>query len=365
MTKFSGMPPNGGSSVASAGHYSAVSNGSVTAPDKWYLLRTVEAARVPLGLKSTSLTLLRAMLSFMRSDRVSPAKVDAHICFASNASLAERAHVSVQTVERHISRLVDLGLVERVCSGNGKRWARRDRKGRVVLASGLSVLPMLDRHQELSDIAEEHAVFAERLRTLRDRCALALANVKNTMGLSKDDTFYQHAARLLRRAPCEDALNELLKTLSGKVVDKPQDNDTDADKLMVPDTKVEGHKEPELNPSVSSTNTSDIHLDENTVKASFPTLCAEIRTAATQRECADRMEHIASCLGLTQIWPKLCAKGPAMSFLLLGYILERGDKVRNARRYALALVRDIENGSLNWRQLLSQTIHSPRSKFAA
>ncbi|WP_235477311.1 helix-turn-helix domain-containing protein [Aliiroseovarius crassostreae] len=77
---------------------------------KWKLLKAAEEAREPLGLKRTSLALLRTMISLVRANHISDAVADQHICFASNATLAERMHVSVKTVERHITILAATGL---------------------------------------------------------------------------------------------------------------------------------------------------------------------------------------------------------------------------------------------------------------
>ena len=137
MKTVTALAPNGATLSGTAGQ------GGNT-PKKWMLLRAVEEAREPLGLKSTSLNVLRAMVSFMDGDQISSDQDDRHICFASNAAIAKRTHVSVQTVERHISALVELGLIRRVMSANGKRWVRRDRQGRVVTATGLSLLPLSD-----------------------------------------------------------------------------------------------------------------------------------------------------------------------------------------------------------------------------
>jgi replication initiation protein RepC len=145
---------------------------------KWQLLKTIEDIREPLGLKSTSISLLRAMISFLRVDHIDVARDDGHICFASNASLAKRAHVSIQTVERHIAKLVSLGLLIRRSSGNGKRWARRDRQGNIVLATGLSLLPLTERHPEFINMAEAYQDQKDKLARLRDKCSLALTDLK-------------------------------------------------------------------------------------------------------------------------------------------------------------------------------------------
>ena len=130
------------------------------------------------------------MISFLRVDHVDATRDDGHICFASNASLAKRAHVSVQTVERHVAKLVSLGLLNRRSSGNGKRWARRDRQCSIVLATGLSLLPLAERHPEFLRMAQDHQDQRDELGRLRDMCSAALSELKaRLLSASWDEDF--------------------------------------------------------------------------------------------------------------------------------------------------------------------------------
>ena len=170
MKKMTGLAPNGAHSPSySAGQQDI-------APSKWSLLQVIEDIREPLGLKGTSISLLRAMISFIKGDQITAARDDGHICFASNVALAKRTHVSVQTVERHISKLVSLGLLTRRSSANGKRWARRDTSGRIVLATGLSLMPLSMRFAEFVQINQTHKERVANLAILRDKCAIGSFN---------------------------------------------------------------------------------------------------------------------------------------------------------------------------------------------
>lgn len=328
-------------------------DGRQPTPDKWALLRAVEAARVPLGLKSTTLNLLRAMLSFMRTDVISTQSSDAHICFASNAALAERTHVSIQTVERHVARLVSLGLVNRHASNNNKRWARRDRTGRVALATGLSLLPLLERYSDHIAKGEAQAAFQDRLAELRDRCVLALGRLRKQLGEASEICL--HAARILRRKPDETELRDLLARLHE---DNPLKNEEEAVKMRGSDTPIEGHKDSSIDPEVKGQGADN----SEKMQTAFPALCAELRSARTHAECRDRMEHLALGLGLGQAWKKVTSLGPTTAFMVLGYILERQGRVRNPKHYALGLYRKLREGEIghedflisprapNWRQ---------------
>ncbi|MGR3366524.1 helix-turn-helix domain-containing protein [Sagittula sp.] len=363
MTPINDFAPRGANpSHSAAGQGGALPERPKPRPDKWTLLRAVEQARDPLGLKATPLNLLRAMLSFMRDDFISPHAEDSHICFASNAALAERAHVSVQTVERHIARLVGLGLVTRHAAGNNKRWARRDRQGRVVLASGLSLLPLLERHTELAERAEAYTRQKERLTLLRDRCVLALSHLKSILGEAKANAheLCQNAARILRRKPVEEQLTGLLDALK---VEKSCIGEIGTGKSRGSDTSDEGHKETNINPSEEAPTLEDKQLSEREVTAAFPTLCLELRSAKNNADCKERMDLIASYLGLGQVWQTVNSMGPSLAFMILGYVLERQDRIQSPRRYAMRLVRDLQSGAMLPRDLLPTTApKEPRSR---
>lgn len=280
---------------------------------KWQLLRAAEEAREPLGLKATSLNLLRAMISLVPGDSLGAAP-DRHICFASNQTLATRAHVSVATIERHVSILVHAGLIQRATTMNGKRWARRDGQGRVVTASGLSLAPLFTKYAELVQIAQEHAQRLFRLNTLRDQCKLLLAR------LSASDGLLQRARNILRRRPDEEALQALHDDLTRN--------------LTVPDTHFEGHKETQSIPSVK----------EQDIEDNYPRLCAEISTERTAEDCHRRLDQIASELHLGSAWTAAKSHGPTLAFMLLGYTLQRIEKIQTPGAYLRSLLQRIEQG---------------------
>ncbi|MBP0482148.1 helix-turn-helix domain-containing protein [Sagittula salina] len=325
-------------------------------PDRWQLLRAVERARRPLGLKATSLNILRAMLSFLPDDRLNAARADNHICFASNRALAERAHVSVQTVERHVGLLVKLGLIDRHASANGKRWARRDRLGRVVLATGLSLLPLLNRHEELRTMGDAQEDRETALRVLRDRCRMAVAQLKEQVDgvATSAHELIDRAFLVLRRKSSAEALEALHADLLHQISEETpvpvenlyQNNAVPRD-LRGNDTAIEGHKETDINPEVRAEPPEDVDMER-----AFPRLCARLRACRTLSDCHDRMDRLAREIGLRRIWPEIRALGPQRAFMLLGYLHERTEKLRNANAYARMLLSAEAQGRLDWRSLL-------------
>ena len=314
-------------------------------PKKWRLLRAVEDAREPLGLKSTSLNVLRAMISFMSVDQISTDQNDHHICFASNAAIANRTHVSVQTVERHISALVELGLIRRVMSANGKRWARRDRQGRVVTATGLSLMPLAERHAEFVQEAQRHTDRVLEITVLRDKVSAALARLRE---LVADDTAISDlmitVRNALRRKPDANVLRDLLAEIS---VDISEITQADTEKLRGSDSEIEGHKENSLNPEVKKEEISQIHVSPDQMERSFPRLCSELRFAKDQAHCDRIMDSLADQLQLGETWYAMkTTHGPALRFMILGYITQRAERIRSHKAYLISLAAKIDRGEM-------------------
>lgn len=340
------MAPDG----ARSRRYSA-GQGSI-ARNKWQLLKVIEDIREPLGLKGTSIALLRAMLSFVRSDEVSASSDEAHICFASNATLARRAHVSVQTVERHVAKLVSLGLLARKSSGNGKRWARRDGQGRIVLATGLSLLPLVRRHAEFLAMAASHEARMRELGLLRDRCAAALAELRSRCPAAFE-ALRERAQALFRRKPDGAALQALLVDISEELGQTDRDG---AEKSRGSDPEIEGQKETSLNPSVEEKSSISIEVEPDRMERAYPRLCAELRFARSQEACHRQMDDLAAQLQLGAVWFDIRELGPALSFMVLGYLLERIESIEKPQAYARTLLSGLGEGRLDWRTLLKRPV---------
>lgn len=324
--------------------------------NKWQLLKVVEDIREPLGLKGTSISLLRAMISFLRVDQVDATHDQGHICFASNASLAKRAHVSIQTIERHIAKLVSLGLLTRKSSGNGKRWARRDRQGNIVLAAGLSLLPLAERYPEFVRMAENYQDFKNEVGRLKDMCSAALTDLKAQLPPAKwNEDLLSRARNLLRRQPDKPALSDLLNEIT---VEISKISSAKPNNLKVNDPEIEGHKETTKIQYVRKETSLQIEVKQQEMEHAYPKLCAELRFAKSQEDCHRLMDDLARYLNLGNTWFSIKSLGPALSFMILGYLLERTETISNHRGYAFKLCQDLNNKSLDWRTLLKK----PRSK---
>ncbi|MBZ7926794.1 replication initiation protein RepC [Ensifer adhaerens] len=197
---------------------SAVDEGKV---DKWKLFRTVCATKSSLGVSDRSLAVLNALLSFYPKTEIAAA--DGLVVFPSNAQLSLRTHgMAETTLRRHLATLVEAGLILRRDSPNGKRYARRDRKGAIGQAFGFDLAPLLSRAAEFE--AEAARLEADRryLQMMRERMSLCRRDVAKLVDLLRPsdlayaeeaETRCQAAYMSLSRKPSIAEIERLLPVL--------------------------------------------------------------------------------------------------------------------------------------------------------
>ena len=139
--------------------------------EKWKVFRDVCEARERLGLQDRALAVLDALLTFYPEPQLD--NEHGLVVFPSNAQLSVRAHgITESTLRRQLGALVDVGLIRRRDSPNGKRYAHRNRDGLIEQAYGFDLSPLLSRAAELALLAQE--VAAERIRFRRVKEALTI-----------------------------------------------------------------------------------------------------------------------------------------------------------------------------------------------
>lgn len=139
--------------------------------EKWKVFRDVCEARERLGLQDRALAVLDALLTFYPEPQLD--NEHGLVVFPSNAQLSVRAHgITESTLRRQLGALVDVGLIQRRDSPNGKRYAHRNRDGLIEQAYGFDLSPLLSRAAELALLAQE--VAAERIRFRRIKEALTI-----------------------------------------------------------------------------------------------------------------------------------------------------------------------------------------------
>ncbi len=177
--------------------------------DKWKVFRDVCEARPLLDISDRALAVLNALLSFYPENKLSG---DANmIVFPSNRQLITRAHgIAVTTLRRHLSALVDVGLIIRKDSANGKRFARRKSSGELEEAYGFSLAPLLARSDELSTMAEKIEADRLALRRARERLTICRRDIRKLIDAAVDEGVPGNWDQI------QSAYNNLLTSLSRK-----------------------------------------------------------------------------------------------------------------------------------------------------
>jgi replication initiation protein RepC len=95
------------------------------------------------------------------------------IVWPSAAMQQEALGLSATQVKAINRQLIDAGIVTMKDSPNGKRYGKRDGKGRIVEAYGFDLSPIAARHSEFVRLAEEAKQEREAIRRLRRRATIA------------------------------------------------------------------------------------------------------------------------------------------------------------------------------------------------
>lgn len=192
----------------------------------WRVLDDLTEARQAFGLLPATITVLRALMTFLPTDaRDSTGEA---IVWPSNEVLCQRAAgMDERTLRRHLARLVDQGLIRRHSSANGKRFALRIRR-QVIEAYGFDLSPLFHRREEIAIAVDDLREKAEVIHALRSRIR-ALVHQMGGLQLQTDDTDWQSKRHtillLLRRTPDLPALRETFLQLSATCAESLQESD--------------------------------------------------------------------------------------------------------------------------------------------
>ncbi|MBB3593892.1 replication initiation protein RepC [Rhizobium sp. BK529] len=154
--------------------------------DKWKVFRDVCEARPLLDISDRTLAVLNALLSFYPENHLSSQAN--MVVFPSNRQLMVRAHgIAVTTLRRHLAALVEVGLIIRKDSANGKRFARRKTSGELEDAYGFSLVPLLARSEELAAMAQKIEADRLALRRARERLTICRRDVRKLIDAAIDE----------------------------------------------------------------------------------------------------------------------------------------------------------------------------------
>ena len=137
--------------------------------NKWQLLRELSKAQAAFKVSERDMTVLQGLLSFFPDDTLGGnAEM---VVFPSNKAICERLNgMPCSTMRRHLTQLVEAGLLLRRDSPNGKRYVRKRGEDRV--AFGFDLSPLYCRAEEIARAAEAVREAEDRVRRLREVVSL-------------------------------------------------------------------------------------------------------------------------------------------------------------------------------------------------
>ena len=104
-----------------------------------------------------------------------------------SALLQQEALGVSETQAKRVNRyLIELGLITMKDSPNGKRYGRRDARGRIVEAYGFDLSPLAARYQEFVQLAEEGRAEREAMGRLRRRATIARKGIVQILETARD-----------------------------------------------------------------------------------------------------------------------------------------------------------------------------------
>ena len=153
---------------------------------KWNVFRAICTAKPRIGVSERALSVLNALLSFYPETVLTGEDL---IVFPSNHQLALRAHgMAPATLRRHLACLVDVGLIVRRDSPNGKRYARKDRAGEIELAFGFDLAPLVVRAEEFEAWAEEIRLEQRALAFVRERITICRRDIVKMIATGMEES---------------------------------------------------------------------------------------------------------------------------------------------------------------------------------
>src|SRR5215472_12417328 len=148
------------------------------------LLAAFKAAAPRLGLSTRVVHAIDWLFKFTQPQDWEPG--GRRIVWPS-ASLEQEALGLSETQTKRLNRcLIEAGLVTMKDSPNGKRYGKRDPKGRIVEAYGFDLSPLAARHGEFVRLAEEGRAEREAMGRLRRRATIARKGIVQILETASD-----------------------------------------------------------------------------------------------------------------------------------------------------------------------------------
>lgn len=307
--------------------------------DKWDILRDLAVARAHFSLSDRDLAVLQALLSFHPGTELhDPQKL---IVFPSNATLCARLNgMPCSTMRRHISRLLDAGVIARRDSPNGKRYRRREGP-----AFGFDLTPLACLAGNIRRKAAEVHAEKHRIILVREQLSLLRRDLNALLSIETDEqsaSIADLAGKAMRRKLTLAELESLRDMLVEAVDNLSKDAATTPD-LDSTDTQNEHHqyspykKNPESD--IREAHDADVTLSEVIER------CDELRSFADEpirdwHGLVRNVERLRPMMGIGDaVWHQAVVQmGKIEAAVTLATMLQRFSQIKVPAAYLRGLV---------------------------
>lgn len=339
------------------------------AAHKWKTFRAIAECREALGVTDRDLVVLNAMLTCLPETAMSAGNL---VVFPSNKALSLRAHgMAETTLRRHISALVEAGLVIRRDSPNGKRYARKDGAGEIETAYGFDLSPVLARAEEFENLATEIAADRRSATMARERVTIYrrdIAKMLETGGVGEPwqcfrDAFAALCYRLPRKVtpvtlqPLVDALHALVVQI-GQALEELIPNQTMEGNDAQNDAHIENSKTHtiiELEPAIEKAVGRPVPL--SVVRSACPDIAMYDKDGVkTWRDLIATAEVVRGMLGISaSAWEAArVAMGEQGAAIAISGILQRAEAIKSPGGYLRGLTERSRAGEFSpWPMMMA------------
>ena len=356
--------------------------------NKWAILRDLVAGRDAFGVSDRDLTVLQALVSFHPgNDLDDPARLIVH---PSNATICERLNgMPCSTMRRHLSRLVEVGLILRNDSPNGKRYVRRSSFGEQRFGFDLS--PLLQRAGDIRAAAQQAHDTAAAIAALRSDISLMRRDVIGLLDLAERQgsplphrDHYQDlvalTARLLRRRLDTAKLAALRTELATILRDiQTQITNCQADDVSIRGSQNEQHHQRSNKEESESEchEEKDLCLPRSGQAQSLSlsvilSACFDIVQLSTHdikdwSGLIHAADQVSPMMGIEpSVWSRAKRRmGAICAAVTLAAILQRFSQIRSPGAYLQTLATKAEAGQFSVVRMIEAITRQDRPKFTA
>lgn len=133
------------------------------------------------------------------------------LVFPGNAELAGCLGVSERTVRNHLSALEKAGFISIERGPGNRRTPVRAADGSIVSAYGINLAPVVEKHKEFQDLAQELKAQRNRLKSQRRSIGAALQDIRTAVD-ALDVLLWEHPDNIALQKTLETAHHALLQS---------------------------------------------------------------------------------------------------------------------------------------------------------